>query len=115
MACEYEANGVVAGEVVLARMVRGERGDRAEAVVRASEPRYQRAYDVLVVAYDGESARTLAGLLKGERVRLAVSIRGREWQGRYFVNLRAEHVERVGAEAPVAVAEPEPDDAPMPF
>jgi len=67
---EYEANGVVAGEVVSARMVRGERGDRAEAVVRASEPRYQRANDVLVVAYDGESARTLAGLLQGVLDRL---------------------------------------------
>jgi hypothetical protein len=56
----------------------------------------------------------------GERLRVLFSIRGREYQGRHFVNLEAFKIERLDAaaaadEPPPAEDEPPFDDSVMPF
>ena len=53
-----------------------------------------------------------------DRVRVAFQLRGREDQGRYFVNLEAAQIEKMGADgSSVAMEEapPPPNDDPMPF
>jgi len=54
-----------------------------------------------------------------DRVRVSFRLRGREYQGRYFVNLEAVGVEKMGADgSSVALDEAPPlpaDDDPMPF
>ncbi|MEN8734993.1 MAG: DUF3127 domain-containing protein [Lentimonas sp.] len=47
-------------------------------------------------------------LNKGDQVKVTFDINGREWQGKYFVNLAAWKVE-------AAVAAPSSDDGPPPF
>lgn len=56
----------------------------------------------------------------GERLRVLFSIRGREYQGRHFVNLEAFKIERLDAaaaadEPPPAEDAPPFDDTVMPF
>lgn len=53
-----------------------------------------------------------------DRVRVTFQLRGREYQGRYFVNLEADQIEKMGADgSSVAMEEAPPpaDDDPMPF
>lgn len=53
-----------------------------------------------------------------DRVRVAFQLRGREYQGRYFVNLEAAQIEKMGADgSSVAMEEAPPpsNDDPMPF
>ena len=54
-----------------------------------------------------------------DRVRVNFRLRGREYQGRYFVNLEAVGVEKMGADGSSVTVEDAPpppsDDDPMPF
>ncbi len=62
----------------------------------------------------------LDGVQAGERLRVSFSIRGREYQGRYYVNLECYKFERLDAAAAAGEAEAVPEDEPplddsMPF
>jgi hypothetical protein len=52
-------------------------------------------------------------LNKGDKVKVSFDIRGREWQGRYFVNLAAWKVESAGASGGSGIARS--DDEPPPY
>lgn len=44
-----------------------------------------------------EKVELVNSLNKGDRVKVTFDIRGREWQGKYFVNLAAWKVDKIGA------------------
>lgn len=56
-----------------------------------------------------ERVELVSKLKKGDRVKVSFDINGREWNGKYFVNLVAWKVEAAGGAAPA------PDDGPPPF
>jgi len=43
---------------------------------------------------------------EGEQIKVHFDLRGREWQGKYFTNLNAWKVEKVGTNAPATAATP---------
>jgi len=55
-----------------------------------------------------ERVELVSKLKKGDRVKVAFDINGREWNGKYFVNLVAWKVEAESGAAPAAAADDEP-------
>ena len=88
-----------------------------EFVLTSEEDRYPQ--DVLFRVVKDRCA-TLDSIAVGERIKVTFDIRGREYQGRYFVNLEAFRLDRLdGSEAapeeiPPGADEPPLDDS-MPF
>ena len=88
-----------------------------EFVITSEEDRYPQ--DVLFRVVKDRCA-TLDSIAVGERLKVTFDIRGREYQGRYFVNLEAVRIDRLdGSEAPAedipAGADEPPLDDSMPF
>jgi hypothetical protein len=73
------------------------------------------------VAFECVKQRTtlLDRVAVNDRVRVSFRLRGREYQGRYFVNLEAVQIDKMGADgSSVTMEEPPPapsEDDPMPF
>ena len=62
----------------------------------------------------GKSVSYIAGLQVGDEARVAVYLRGREWQGRYFAeNAPADKAEVTSAQ-PRPAADPDPADMAIP-
>lgn len=61
----------------------------------------------VIFSLNKEKTEMLNGLNTGDTVVVRFDIRGREWQGRYFVNLVAWKVEKAGAEAPAPQGPPD--------
>lgn len=88
-----------------------------EFVLTSEEDRYPQ--DVLFRVVKDRCA-TLDGIAVGERLKVTFDIRGREYQGRYFVNLEAFRLDRMDGteEAPpedMPPADEPPLDDSMPF
>ncbi len=88
-----------------------------EFVLTSEEERYPQ--DVLFRVVKDRCA-TLDGIAVGERLKVTFDIRGREYQGRYFVNLEAFRIDRMDGteEAPpedMPPADEPPLDDSMPF
>ncbi len=88
-----------------------------EFVLTSEDDRYPQ--DILFRVVKDRCA-ILDSISQGERLKVTFDIRGREYQGRYFVNLEAFRIDRVDAaeaapdEPPPTVDEP-PLDESMPF
>lgn len=52
------------------------------------------------------------GFKKGDQIKVSFDIRGREWQDRFFINLSAWRVERLGAPGPSGAAAPQGEAQP---
>ncbi|MDD5704657.1 MAG: DUF3127 domain-containing protein [Kiritimatiellae bacterium] len=92
---------------------------KREFVLTTEDDRYPQD---IAIACIKDGCAQLDGIQAGERLRVAFRIRGREYNGRYFVNLEAYKLERLdGGASDEAAApaggndEPPLDDGPMPF
>ena len=82
-----------------------------EFVLTSEEDRYPQ--DVLFRVVK-DRCTALDGIAVGERLKVAFDIRGREYQGRYFVNLEAFRLDRMdGTEAPPEDMPPAADEPPL--
>ena len=98
--------------------------DKLTVVIETSNEGSRYPNPVPVVAFGG-SVAYIAGLQPGDEVRIACYIRGREWQGRYFVDIApARPAEVLSAQPRQAnpagdtdadIAVPLADDPGMPF
>lgn len=61
-----------------------------------------------------EKTEMLNGLSVGDEVVVRFDVRGREWNGNYYVNLNAWKLEANTASAPAAAGESAPQSAPLP-
>ena len=90
---------------------------KREFVLTTEDDRYPQE---VAMACIKDGCSLLDAVQAGERLRVLFSIRGREYQGRHFVNLEVFKFERLdasaaaGEEPPVASDEPPLDDI-MPF
>jgi hypothetical protein len=58
----------------------------------------------------------LDGLNEGDSVAVSYNLRGREWNGKYYVNVQGWKLEKTGsAPAPVTMDEPVESDDDLPF
>ena len=118
-------SGTVAGRVIETMPEKTKQGkDKLTVVIETSNEGSRYANPVPVVAFGG-SVEYIAGLQPGDEVQIACYIRGREWQGRYFVDIAPAAAAEVlsaqprqtnpanGTDADVAV--PPADDPGMPF
>lgn len=63
-----------------------------------------------------DKTELLDGLNEGDSVGVSYNIRGREWNGKYYVNIQGWKLEKTGsAPAPVTVDEPVEADDDLPF
>ncbi len=91
---------------------------KREFVITTEDDRYPQ--DVALACLKNDCAK-LDNLQVGERLRVCFRIRGREYNGRHFVNLEAfrlEHLDGGATEADSVAAdgsEPPLDDEPLPF
>ena len=90
---------------------------KREFVLTTEDDRYPQEIAISCIK---DGCALLDGVQAGERLRVVFTIRGREYQGRHYVNLEAYKVERMdavaadGGEAPIS-DEPPLDDSIMPF
>ena len=121
--------GTVAGRVVAVIPETTKQGkDKLTVVVETSNEGSRYANPIPVVAFGG-SVEYIAGLQPGDEVRIACYIRGREWQGRYFVDIAPASAAEVLSAQPCQsnpagdtntdtdadIAVPPADDPAMPF
>jgi hypothetical protein len=90
---------------------------KREFVITTEDDRYPQE---VAMACIKDGCALLEGVQAGERLRVLFNIRGREYQGRHFVNLEVFKFERLDAsaaagEAPQAAADEPPLDDSMPF
>ena len=118
-------SGTVAGRVIETRPEKTKQGkDKLTVVVETSNEGSRYANPVAVVAFGG-SVEYIAGLQPGDEVQIACYIRGREWQGRYFVDISPASSAEVLSAQPrqpnpagdtdADIAVPPADDPGMPF
>lgn len=118
-------SGTVAGRVIETRPETTKQGkDKLTVVIETSNEGSRYANPIPVVAFGG-SVAYIAGLQPGDEVQIACYIRGREWQGRYFVDIApASAAEVLSAQQRQAnpagdtdadIAVPPADDPGMPF
>jgi len=99
-------NGIVAGRVVAVLPETTKQGkEKLTVVIDTAEPGGKWPNPVPVCAF-GKAVGYIAGLQVGDAARVAVYLRGREWQGRYF----AENAPADKAEIISAQPRPEPAD-----
>jgi hypothetical protein len=114
--------GIVEGRVVAVIPETTKAGkEKLTVVIDTAEPGGKWPNPVPVCAF-GKSVGYIAGLQVGDEARVAVYLRGREWQGRYFAeNAPADKAEVTSAQplrpAPDAVAADMavPEDEALPF
>ena len=117
--------GTIAGRVVAVLPETTKQGkDKLTVVIETSNEGSRYQNPIPVVAF-GASVAYIAGLQPGDEVRIACYIRGREWQGRYFVDIApAAPAEVLSAEpcqpnpagdTDADIAVPPADDPAMPF
>ena len=115
----------IAGRVVAVLPEKTKQGkDKLTVVVETSNEGSRYANPVAVVAFGG-SVEYIAGLQPGDEVQIACYIRGREWQGRYFVDISPASAAEVLSAQPrqpnpavnsdADIAAPPADDPGMPF
>jgi hypothetical protein len=118
-------SGTVAGRVIETRPEKTKQGkDKLTVVIETSNDGSRYANPVAVVAFGG-SVEYIAGLQPGDEVQIACYIRGREWQGRYFVDIAPASAAEVLSAQPrqpnpandtdADMAVPPADDPGMPF
>ena len=118
-------SGTVAGRVIETRPEKTKQGkDKLTVVIETSNEGSRYANPVAVVAFGG-SVDYIADLQPGDEVRIACYIRGREWQGRYFVDIAPASLAEVLSAQPrqsnpagdtdADMAVPPADDPGMPF
>ena len=119
--------GTVAGRVVAVIPETTKQGkDKLTVVVETSNEGSRYQNPIPVVAFGG-SVEYIAGLQPGDEVQIACYIRGREWQGRYFVDIAPASAAEVLSAQPrqanpagdtdtdADIAVPPADDPAMPF
>ena len=119
--------GTIAGRVVAVLPETTKQGkDKLTVVVETSNEGSRYANPIPVVAFGG-SVEYIAGLQPGDEVQIACYIRGREWQGRYFVYIAPARPAEVLSAQPrqpnpagdaytdADIAVPPADDPGMPF
>ena len=63
-----------------------------------------------------DKTELLDGLNEGDSVAVSYNLRGREWNGKYYVNVQGWKLEKTGsAPAPVTMDEPVESDDDLPF
>lgn len=120
-------SGTVAGRVIETRPETTKQGkDKLTVVIETSNEGSRYANPIPVVAFGG-SVAYIAGLQPGDEVRIACYIRGRERQGRYFVDIAPASAAEVLSAQPrqpnpagdtdtdADIAVPPADDPSMPF
>ena len=83
-------------------------GFRKREVVITTEDQYPQE---VVFQFVQDKVTDLDGYAVGDQIKLTFDVRGREYNGRYFVNLQAWRVEKVGAAAPSPEAAAPPVDS----
>ena len=116
--------GTVAGRVVAVIPETTKQGkEKLTVVIDTAESGSKWPNPVPVCAF-GKSVGYIAGLQVGDEARVAVYLRGREWQGRYFAeNSPADKAEILSAQPRPAhadataadMADPVSDDSGLPF
>ena len=118
-------SGTVAGRVIETRPETTKQGkDKLTVVIETSNEGSRYPNPIPVGAFGG-SVEYIAGLQPGDEVRSACYIRGREWQGRYFVDIAPASPAEVLSAQPrqsnpandtdADIAVPPADDPGMPF
>ncbi len=83
---------------------------KREFVLTVEDDRYPQE---IALACIKDGCARLDEVKAGERLRVLFNIRGREYQGRHFVNLEAVKLERLDASAADAVDAPDADEPPL--
>ena len=86
---------------------------KRELVIQNEEDRFP---SPIMLSFTKERISLLDGLAAGERVKVSFDIRGREYNGRHFVDLngfRLERLDLAGSEAPPEDMPPAADEPPL--